>query len=721
MQSFNFASRQSAADGMDDAASRYVPSSIYSGGGQSRAPSTAVQFTPMPVGGPFQDTPRPDTHNGDRNGDRPRASAYLNVHDPVAMHLLAETAMVDSKDYEVLSYEELEQLKKEKKFLDNRVESTRRKLALEIKVRDAAQSLNRLYTPKGRTPSIDFSGDANGHSPPKQRKRNFLGSKGSINEASSRADDEYIASAKRVEVVSQELSDLEKRLETCDRRLLQHTAGILQMTHRGLKKNVRKTQLPHSPESMSSQNRNTYYMDTMNDFDERSLYQVPDYVREAHISGLPPLNAAGPDVRALDEMAGRLDQLAARMHAMIKQTGSQEHFEPPPEQQPDRANSLQNQLGYLEQGLDVMEGAHERLLSSVQSDQDTGEQLHEVNARLGSMLARTNSVSRSPVEETHAPQDRDLQAQLAFSSDALDRLNKRIDSLVEQKDILTRQIQQQRDLNSKSDAQRDARIHELDGQLETTKRQLSNSDQESQQLREQLNAMMEQLDQAKQESVLLSQRQDDRSALEEQQRQQQQELEKSQSDLQSRTQELDKSHGEMQRLESEIVRMTTELTMARAELDSAYGSRAQRAADVSSNPAVQKEIEDLKRELRETIEDYEVMTKQSIEAEKERDKYEERIDNLEHKCETLETQLNEEKVKWMGVKTGAPNDSTSAMVLKNEFKKMMRDTRAEQTRAYKAEQEERRRLEGILRQLRKENGQATPKKMLSPAVLQTGE
>jgi hypothetical protein len=71
--------------------------------------------------------------------------------------------------------------------------------------------------------------------------------------------------------------------------------------------------------------------------------------------------------------------------------------------------------------------------------------------------------------------------------------------------------------------------------------------------------------------------------------------------------------------------------------------------------------------------------------------------------------------------------------LKNEFKKMMRDTRVEQMKMYKvsylvfvmaacgltrfqAEQEERRRLEGILRQIRKDSGQLTPKKLPSAAV-----
>jgi chromosome segregation ATPase len=151
-------------------------------------------------------------------------------------------------------------------------------------------------------------------------------------------------------------------------------------------------------------------------------------------------------------------------------------------------------------------------------------------------------------------------------------------------------------------------------------------------------------------------------------------------------------------------------------LDGAYGSRAQRAADVSMNPAVKKEMNDLRdseaslrkqleflssqhefkgagsadlqnkvnnlqKELRDTIEDYELMTKASIEFEKERDHMEATIDTMRERCEALETQLSDEKLKWLGAKSNAPSETTSTMVLKNEFKKMMRDTRAENIKA----------------------------------------
>jgi hypothetical protein len=74
-----------------------------------------------------------------------RSSGIMTLDDPIATHLLVETALGDSKGFDVLSYEELESLKKEDSMLVSRIDGMRRKLALETKVRDAAKSMNRLY------------------------------------------------------------------------------------------------------------------------------------------------------------------------------------------------------------------------------------------------------------------------------------------------------------------------------------------------------------------------------------------------------------------------------------------------------------------------------------------------------------------------------------------------------------------------------------------------
>jgi len=200
------------------------------------------------------------------------------------------------------------------------------------------------------------------------------------------------------------------------------------------------------------------------------------------------------------------------------------------------------------------------------------------------------------------------------------------------------------------------------------------------------------------------------------------------------------ANRELEELQSQIVQLQTEMTVVKAELDGAYGTRAQRAADVSTikneldvlkahNEQLEQQLEHVKgehavkasesaelhsrvnglqQELKDIIEDYEVMIKASIESEKERDRLEASIDSLRDRSEVLEAQLSDEKVKWFGIKDKVPTETTSMMVLKNEFKKMMRDTRAESIKALRAEQEERRRLEGLLRSLKRDRRPQTP-------------
>lgn len=773
MQAFNFALRQSTAESVDDNRSRYVPSSIYSGPGPAEeAPPAQPAHAQHAVNGvngvrnTYQES-RPSTFSvAFNNNARLRKSSLLNASDPVMMHLLTETALGDSKEFEVLSFEELEHLKRARTSLRNGIETKKRKLALEGKLRDAAQSLNRLYTSsKG---SVDLNG--NGH------QRNLTGSKNSIDLALSKADDEYQASNRRIEQLAHEIKSMEVRLDETQRRILEHTAGILQFTHRGLKKNLKKNELPRSPESMASHgHRSISGPDAIDDFDERSLYPVPDYAHDFTFSTpitpvLPTHRKMNGDSRGLDEVARHLNDLSMRMHDMVRQFNPTEELARPPGSDEAGAvgkadNKVQANLEYLSDSLEALADAQQRTLAESES----------VNARINKMLERTDAVRKSPLIDQSEPRGEGLASQLAFSTRVLEQLQGRIETLVEQKDILTRQIQQQRDLNSKSDAQRDAQIRDLTEELEETKRMQTMAEEESQQSQNQIELLIEQLDRSREDVVLMQQQQgmNDSNALQAERdarkaseremlgdieakqqinAQLQADMSKMQNDFELRSQQhiqqvneltsaKEQSSLESQRYQTgsekmleQLANLQTELTIVKAELDGAYGTRAQRAADVSLNPAIQKEIDtlnsrngQLQKELKDTIEDYEQMTKASIEFEKERENFESTIDTLREKCESLESQISEERLKWLGVKAQAPSETTSTMVLKNEFKKMMRDTRTENlkvlrvssfptkpsvdcTNRLQAEQEERRRLEQIIRNMRKEAGLATPVK-----------
>lgn len=843
MQAFNFGIRSSATPSVDETQSRYVPSSIYSGPGPAeesplpphpqqqyyqngqRGPSQASNYTPFEQ---RYDPRRPPSRN----------SSSLNLNDPIAMHLLMETAIMDSKDFEILSFEELEHLKRERAYLRNKVDGVKRQYALEKKMHDAAQVMNRL-TPADAEPES------------RKKRSSFLGRRSS---AVAPVDEQMNTSPDKVEQFAQEIKALEIRLQEVEKRILHHTAGILQFTHKGLKKNVRKNELPRSPESMASQTRSVSGRDGGSDFDERSLYQVPDYVHDFHSSAASRSSRRmTKEIQPIEDIAVRLHTLNTQLHAMIQQVVLTEYFEPPPEPTDEGLHGrvgaqIQAHLTYMAQGLEALGSTQGKDIHAATIPAESTEQLQNLTSKLHGMLERTNSVSKSPIPDQDQEHGDDLTSQLAYSATVLERLTQRVDTLLEQKDILTRQIQQQRELNSKSDAQRDATIRDLTEELEDAKRLQAVSDKEMQQSHDQIELLMEQLDRSKQNEQLLERQRsmDDNKALNAERAARQenetslikeieakqhaltelqadhakiehdfelksqhhiQELngvnaakEQAELNLKQKTAELEALNAEMQKLDSQIIELQTanvaraqledeakhknaeleamqtemremesqvvqlrsELTMTKAELDASYGSRAQRAADVSMNPEIKKQIDELnaknsdleqqldvltlahetkgagsaelqnkvnalQKELKDTIEDYEVMTKASIEFEKEREQLEATIDQMRDRCQGLEVQISEDQVKWLGVKNTLPSETVSTMVIKNEFKKMMRDSRAESIKVirvsqrseisvfhanlfHQAEQELRKKLEGEIRAMRKESAQSTPSK-----------
>ena len=97
-----------------------------------------------------------------------------------------------------------------------------------------------------------------------------------------------------------------------------------------------------------------------------------------------------------------------------------------------------------------------------------------------------------------------------------------------------------------------------------------------------------------------------------------------------------------------------------------------------------KRFKMLQKELDDMLKDFEGLTKQGIEAEQERSKLESMVDALKDKVEALETALAEEKIRLIGSSSpGEPRarETTTTNVLRQEFRKMMRDMRAEQARA----------------------------------------
>jgi chromosome segregation ATPase len=883
-----------------------------------------------------------------------RSSDALNT-DPVAMHLLVETAIGDSQYFDILTVEEVEALKQEQKGLDTRLGTVRRKLESETKIRDATRSLGRLASKK--------AGHRRG-----QSSKSSKGSKGSnaMQEYDPKEQEGLESSNRKVEEFIRECLEIESRMRMIDMQLLMHTAAVLQLTHKGPKQRQDDSELsedrfrrPDSPASL-----NTYEDGRLGarggDFDERSFYRSPenlDTLMNVLQSG-KHLQAASSerDNQALNATATRLQEINERLRTLIIEANPErdEDYSLPPlalEGTQD-ATTLDRQLDFLDQGLrsisaeqtnlrnnsrhtlNEVEGRLEGInnqLYAVISRSDNGqadktppppaitgggsteqlnymedsfynleqiqyamnEQINELRSRApvavgddsesadkaekyettimglwqiilaGEEEARERKrerrrlLSEDPDADEQLSPDEDYNANETYSlpafSSKVQWLFRQANSLKDKQSVLMRQIKQQRELNSKSDAQKEADFERLntqvlsarsekksmEGELERAMEQLQQFDEQkiqtdSQILREtqERNAGLEaqlinvqervmafesELKDAKQRAIayenqlkdvqeqavnfqskmqeaekraatyeeelkdhqertstynISSREAEERTAGYEAQVRDAQEralkLERELRDAQDSargeataiqaelttsaekikeataalqavtaekeaaearsldaTNTLNAKEEEFRSLEGEIVRLTTELTFAKAELDGAYGTRAQRAADSAANPAVQRQLDELteqnqallgelealrkvqdvasqseaearqsernlKAELSGMAAEYEALTRDAIQNEKDREVLESQIDKLRDEKEALERELSDEKVKWLGVRSpGTPNGAaaqldmgaTSIRMLREDFRKMMRDRTAEGLKA----------------------------------------
>jgi len=385
-----------------------------------------------------------------------------------------------------------------------------------------------------------------------------------------------------------------------------------------------------------------------------------------------------------DAVEEQLEGLNRQVHNTLLLCSDMQNMESLREVPPASGQGYQQQFQYLEESLLAME----QLLKQHRSDLDkTGSYMKKIGEYEATMsglweilqsdprshrpsMTGVDTVDQQGFPGPTSPLREDFSLQ-AFNAH-VQHLFSRVQASQQQQDILRRQIQQQRELNGKSDAEKDRQLTEL----QTAHDQLS---QEHSLAQEELTKTMashtqaeEQASQAKLELVnVMNEFEQLKRTIEEKEA-----TEKRHADTQADVQ------AELQNLESEVVRLTTELTMAKAELEGAYGSRAERAREAQAAEASER-TKQLEKELGEMTNDFQDLMKESLGLEKERAQLEDLIDGLRERCDTLEAQLGDEKVRWLGVKSpGGVSDAggremTSTMVLRQEFKKMMRETRAE--------------------------------------------
>ncbi|KAF9006672.1 Up-regulated during septation-domain-containing protein [Cyathus striatus] len=177
---------QSSAD--DDLASPSFQSPRSSNGYPLRTPPKSSPSSPR-ISPPTQKIPRKSVPEPEWK----RTSGMLDTRDELLISLLASEAVVESREFEILSAEEVEELKKVTSVSYVPLVAMTKKLSLETKIRDAAVTLSKVNA--------------------------------SHKKISKQTEEQLDAANKRVEAAQKELWRVSERTNEVQRKLMEHRAG----------------------------------------------------------------------------------------------------------------------------------------------------------------------------------------------------------------------------------------------------------------------------------------------------------------------------------------------------------------------------------------------------------------------------------------------------------------------------------------------------------------
>ncbi|KAK1251122.1 hypothetical protein MKX07_005677 [Trichoderma sp. CBMAI-0711] len=550
--------------------------------------------------------------------DAPNGS-LADLKDPIQVHLLTETALSDSKEYEILSQEEVDRLKKQCQLLSQRVESTRANLAIQSKYRDAAVSMAKLYAAgKSEEELVD---DPRAQEVALERE----------------------TTEKKCEELSRELFNLEKNLIGPQRRLLQHTAGILQLTHKASQRAAARAlqnnnDIPGSPESLYtySQNRDSLAQAVDEDyFEDPSLYQLDSFpgLQTGHLKSAIDIPLKSPVREQANHLRGEIDKAREENSLLVNLVTDMEqkleslslslretivkfnpevnndYLEPPRisangDSRP--GDMLRKQIDYLESGLVAVQAEQESFVSSGGNGggnssssnymlDDGPEQIESVLVGLWNKMQsgfaekkQRNEERRKHRQEKGLVDDDDTSDDDAFDADEtysliafsskVEWLYSQASTLKDQKSVLKRQIKQQRELNNKTDAEKDEEIERRQEELDQTRFLLERAEKDAFDAQTMLADALQDLEKAQGSSSGVNE----------------EELRKYTSKIESLEAEVATRNAKIEALEAQIEEQDAKLEALEAEVEA---SNAKASSHEAESQAHKARVESLESEL----------------------------------------------------------------------------------------------------------------------------
>ncbi|KAF5322596.1 hypothetical protein D9619_000538 [Psilocybe cf. subviscida] len=174
-------------------------------GSASLSRSQTMPSAPASAVPPSPNNPPPSARkSGSNDPSWVQTAGPLNTRDELLISLMTSEAVIDSREFEILSAEEVEELKKEHTVLTSRLGAMTKKLALETKIRDAALSLSKVNA--------------------------------AHKQVSKQTSEQVDAANMRVEKAQKEVWKISDRVNEVHRRLMEHRAGVLSFSVRNMEK-----------------------------------------------------------------------------------------------------------------------------------------------------------------------------------------------------------------------------------------------------------------------------------------------------------------------------------------------------------------------------------------------------------------------------------------------------------------------------------------------------
>lgn len=613
----------------------------------------------------------------------------INSED-MLIQLLISHAVIDAREYKVLTFEEFEALKQHHARLVNRVKNSKAKLELDKKIQETSHSLSNLSSNKNR-------------------------------ESVMLLLDEAVEADRKVKILSQRLHELESEEVDTQYQILQHTAGVLCL---GLQKLESVPPTPTTP------------ITPIHHQDDSSRLKSQQQQKVANLRS------------ELETIHSTLNTMLKRYDLNYTQTNSStdllQQLERQLENYKSQSKEYELQLASAEERYRIETMSEKKLeiqLKAAQSKHEAAESKHSALQReMNELLAKVNK----PMTEDWLPQDdfdfpddanikvEALESDLAMARENQQRVERELEkgyeevrqlkATVADMELASSKIQSQAAVfKSREEAlklemekyreevlrlreekekwertmKRRTIMQVMDGSasssaaaVEKFEQQLEEQEQEYQaQLKEQaafLDKTTRQCEQLQQEHDKLASTCQDLELL-----------------IRDKSRALDARDVQIQKLESELQQQQQKAANQQQQQPTSHANHElqQLQAQFSEKEAAWIEQSDaMEANFEGILKEFDRLTGTAMEFETDKQNYERRIAQLTDEVKQLEASLTEEKTKNLGYEADTPTTAS----LRKEFRRMINDMKADHQRTLEREGEEKKRLEKQLKDLKHE-------------------